>query len=873
MKPLSLTMSAFGSYGKTTVIDFSSVEHGLFLITGDTGAGKTTIFDGITYALYGETSGKKRDGKMMRSQYAKMTDETYVELVFSYRGDVYKVRRNPEYMREKKRGTGVAKTSASVELTLPGGSVFRGTGKETDKKICEIMGVDKEQFPQIAMIAQGDFLKLLHAKSESRKKIFSTIFDTGIYRRVEEELAEKSKELKNRIGASVERVRTHVRGIRVPDMKEAESSTDIEDGALRLEKICGEENPDIGEVLDLLENFLKSDEERLAQIKKPLMEAEERCQKALKELGKRKADNEAIERLKRAEDEFAKLKSSESRFEERNANCKKAEKAFGVKVYEEKKNREERELKLTEKEYEASLLEYETALENFKKSVPGRPENMSVFLADLKARETELRRAGEKKKELSLKKHRAEEEEKVSEARKEKLQRELEKMAEAREQYGAIQDHFFCEQAGILAGERLRPGMPCPVCGSLDHPAPAVISGEMITEAQVKAAQKKWEDQRELCDKLTMRIKEDTARLEEVKRQIQKDEEGIPKDLEKRRRQTEQEIRLTEELLRTDRIREEKTWKKTQKKEQYTYARTAYEAARNEAGFPDEASYFEILTRWKTKKEADEEKKQVENYFLTLHGKQEAKKALEESARGKEYTDLSALEIQIEELEKEKERLQAGKEEISGLIQNHKEIRDRLKKEEKEYGALLEKFLLYDGLSQVAGGKIKGQVRMDFETYVQRMYFEKILAAANKRFLTFTDGKMKLKSRSVEDMDLTGPAGLELNVYVMATGKERDVKTLSGGESFLASLSLALGFSDVVQRQAGAVRLESMFVDEGFGALDDRTRDQAIRVLNELAGDDRMIGIISHVGDLKDSIEKKLSVTRDLQGSTARWVL
>ena len=205
------------------------------------------------------------------------------------------------------------------------------------------------------------------------------------------------------------------------------------------------------------------------------------------------------------------------------------------------------------------------------------------------------------------------------------------------------------------------------------------------------------------------------------------------------------------------------------------------------------------------------------------------------------------------------------------IQKNHEELLKTLEKEEKSYRTLLEEFLVYDTLWQAAGGRLKGKVRLDFETYVQRMYFEKILAAANKRFLIFTDGKMKLKSRPLEEMGMVGASGLELNVYVMGTGKERDVKTLSGGESFLASLALALGLSDVVQSQAGSVRLESMFVDEGFGSLDDSTRSQAMRVLNELAGDDRLVGIISHVDTLKDSIERKLVVTRGLQGSSAVW--
>ena len=228
MKPLKLTMCAFGSYGKETVIDFTKADHGLFLINGDTGSGKTTIFDGITFALYGETSGGKRDGKMMRSQYALPSDETYVELIFSYRGNVYTVRRTPEYMREKKRGSGLVKAPATVELTMPDGTAFRGKVKETDKKLCEIMGIDREQFTQIAMIAQGEFLRLLHAKSEDRKKIFSTIFHTGIYHQVEMELGERRKLLKEKIGGAEERIKAYVRGLRLSEEGEEKQKEEEE---------------------------------------------------------------------------------------------------------------------------------------------------------------------------------------------------------------------------------------------------------------------------------------------------------------------------------------------------------------------------------------------------------------------------------------------------------------------------------------------------------------------------------------------------------------------------------------------------------------------------------------------------------------------
>ena len=181
MKPMKLTMSAFGSYAGQETINFKKIKSGLFLVTGDTGAGKTTVFDAITYALYDKTSGGRRDGNMMRSQYAEDDAETYVEYEFSYRDEVYRIRRNPEYFRVGKRkkadGTrGLVKESAKVSLLLPDGTEFRGKKREVDQKIEEIIGLDVNQFTQIAMIAQGDFLKLLHAESKERKKIFSQIF-------------------------------------------------------------------------------------------------------------------------------------------------------------------------------------------------------------------------------------------------------------------------------------------------------------------------------------------------------------------------------------------------------------------------------------------------------------------------------------------------------------------------------------------------------------------------------------------------------------------------------------------------------------------------------------------------------------------------
>lgn len=858
MKPLTLTMSAFGSYGEPVVIDFTKADHGLFLITGDTGSGKTTIFDGITFALYGETSGGMRDGKMMRSHYAFPSEETYVELTFSYRGQVYKVRRAPEYMREGKRKNskgGLVKSPAMVELTLPDGSVYRGKARETDKKLCEIMGIDREQFTQIAMIAQGDFLKLLLAKSEDRKKIFSRIFNTDRYRAVEEELNGRRKELREGIGASDERVQAYIQGIRFPEGENTKESLSVSSAEA------------------LLRQYLEADEEQLKKMELPFLEADRLYNETLEERGRKKADNESIERFLCAKKDWEKQKEEETDYEKRRMLCEAAGRAFGVKVHEERKNLAESHAADSAKQWEKAAKAFEAALGLCRERgvLEADAGDMISVLTDLKGQENQFHEARIRKQEVRKKQEQVKEEEALCDRQREELQKMILVQAKAREQYGALEEQFFCEQAGILARERLRQGEPCPVCGSIEHPAPAVIAGEAVTEEQVKNARKEWEKKQQACDSLRLRIQAESAKINEIKRQLKEELDKIPEDLEEREAAVKRKIQAVEAMISAKNQYTEKEKEKKQRKAERDMAHKGYLEALKEAGFSEEASYKEALFPWKNRKELEEERKRTDGYFSNLHGMETALKALEAGVLGKQYTDLSELESRLEEAKKRREQLLAEKGELESRIQANSRIQKALREEKRKYESLREQAALYENLWQVAAGQVKGRVRMDFETYVQRMYFEKILAAANRRFLTFTNGRMKLKSRPVEDMGHVGAAGLELNVYVMATGKERDVKTLSGGESFLASLSLALGLSDVVQSQAGAVRLESMFVDEGFGALDEGTREQAVRVLNDLAGDDRLVGIISHVDALKDSIGKKLVVEKTSHGSRIAW--
>lgn len=905
MKPLKLTMSAFGSYGKEITIDFTKVDHGLFLITGDTGSGKTTIFDGITFAIYGETSGGKRDGKMMRSQFATPSDETFVALTFSYCGDVYTVRRSPEYMREKKRGSGLVKAAATVELTMPDGTAFRGKTKETDKKLCEIMGIDREQFTQIAMIAQGDFLRLLHAKSEERKKIFSTIFHTGLYRQVEEELWEQRKELKDKIGGAGERMKAYAQGIQVPEIWDKERVSGVELGGSepatgvqgmeelieackKLEIVRTEENPDPMVIREILMEFLKTDENNLRQVAEPLAEVERQYSALLEKRGLAKSDNDVLARLEKARASLADCEEQEEYYTIQKALLEKGERAHQVRIFYDKwksaekaaidaKQAENREVQQYDlvcvKLVQAAEAVVKPAkLDGFVKNMKsGDAHEMTTWMSEWKAEEKVLQAAEQRKQELDRREEQLAGMERKTEKKVRELDQKVTLLSKARERYGNLQEHFFREQAGILAKERLVAGQPCPVCGSLEHPAPAILSENAVTEDMVRAAQDVWEAKRLECDHLSLEIRGDKAKMEEAKAQLTLARAEIPADFEWRQKTLEAAITAGNYFLKAKERLEQVQADRIRCEKRVEEGKCEYEEIRIHAGFADEADYFEAVSRWNSKTQLEQEKRRNVDYFSRLQELRAAVQTLKHQAYGKVYMDLDVFERELEQQKEQKDRLQTQKEQMVRIWKNHEELLETLSDEEKEYRSLLDDFFVYDSLWQAAAGRMKGQVRLDFETYVQRMYFEKILAAANKRFLVFTDGKMKLKSRPMDEMGLVGASGLDINVYVMATGKERDVKTLSGGESFLASLALALGLSDVVQSQAGSVRLESMFVDEGFGALDDNTREQAIRVLNELAGDDRLVGIISHVNTLKDSIERKLIVKRGLQGSSVLW--
>ena len=821
MRPVRLVMSAFGSYAGEEILDFGKMDRGIFLVTGDTGAGKTTIFDAIVYALYDRTSGGVRDGNMMRSAYADLRTPTFVDFTFSSRGEEYRIVRNPDYEREslrkdKEGNSKKTQEKASVELFLPDGAVFRGNKKETNSKIQEITGLDARQFMQVAMIAQGDFLKLLHAKSEERKEIFSKIFDTGIYGDFQEELRRREKKsyilLKEKEQA----------------VKEQMSRILIFDGWEREEELkAAIEKENMEQVLPLLAEILKENKKRETKIFEEL----EKVRKRQEQWGKQKEQAGSLLEIRQRISEYKKWLSenlsSEKSLKEETERLEKEEKEK-TESLQDLRNRVQKEKEAFVQEEEKRLLRLQE-IEDLKSMWANTIESMK-----------ENRLLGEKW-------------EQANRNYKEKVQL-----------YEELYETFFREQAGILAG-KLCEGEPCPVCGSRVHPNKAKASQKAPEQNQVQRAkllreraEKERENAQRLFQESAQKYKESLGSLRQEGSRLfgegfQPGEEAWRKQASSAMDEAKNQVKiLRQEYADRKKIREEKIKNLTEECRQHSnrlkdarkrlelFIRKAEQVQGElKAGFQQESA---LLEKWENQEERPEK-------------------------------ILAAAEIELEHLKTERSILETQWQEASGERISNERTEQVLKKYEKEYVTLKKAYELIHHLSQTACGSLAGTAKIDFESYIQRQYFQKIIAKANQRLIQMTAGQFILKCRNLENLGNRGKVGLDLNVYSLVTESERDVKTLSGGESFMAALSMALGLADTIGDSAGAVRLDTLFIDEGFGSLDENSREQAIRVLYDLAGENRLIGIISHVTELKEQIEPKIIVKKTKKGSCLSWLL
>ena len=928
MKPLKLTMSAFGSYAGKNVIDFTGQQQGIFLITGDTGAGKTTIFDAITYALYNQTSGGERNGNMMRSQYAKPETETYVELEFLYRGQTYCVRRNPDYKITKTLKNGKIreqKVPHSVELTLPDGTVFPEKKNATDAKIIEILGLTVDQFSQIVMIAQGDFLKLLYTKSDERKMIFSKLFRTDIYWKIQENLRRKSMEMDERIqenDRAFEQEKSRI--IPLPESEELPLDELVERLRERLKDALKEQNLRRANVEELNKKITKYEEinklfvslEKIRQTGKELelrqVESKERRQQIENAL---KADKVLVAEQQnlRQQQEVEQSVQAIAKMEETLANDQEMFETLKTQLQE-----VEAEQKREAADIQKKMLALEQSFPSYEALQNARSEEQQAKKVWEDLGKTSEESFHKKEAGIAALKEQQKRQEQVVEQTKENWEQTALSASESAKHYEHMYEAFLKEQAGILA-ENLSAGCPCPVCGSTIHPDPAKLSDHAVTELEVEQAKKTRaaaEEKRDLAyaafeaektekQKLAQAVEKEEAdfvlaqtiakqqrkeaeqnyvslqkiaeqireklvypSLAEAKKQyaaMQKALAAAEQEIE-RKRQKVSELAEAMNTLKGQKLAEEenqKTAKKLAVKTEKEYAKLL-----EKSGFVSEETYHLAILPERSRLKLEREEKEYESQCLRQQSEQ---KLLEKQVSGKTYTDTTELNEQLKaekqalkEAEKTYMELHTAYENDRSVLQNCAVYLEKGKKLESEDQVI-------KSLSKTANGRLSGSAKIDFETYIQRQYFKQIIHEANKRLLTMSNHQFILKLKEEANTGRKTNEGLDLSVYSLVTDSERDVKTLSGGESFLAALAMALGLSDIVERSAGAIHPDMMFIDEGFGSLDAQSRQQAIEVLGELAGDSRMVGIISHVTELKEQIDRKLVVSRTDKGSRAVW--
>lgn len=918
MRPIKLKMTAFGPYvgsrEKAVVIDFDKLgREGLYLITGDTGAGKTTIFDAITFALYGEASGDNREPKMLRSKYAAGDIPTVVELTFEYRDKIYVIRRNPDYERPKSRGEGVTVEKASACLTYPDGRVFDGKISDVNKAVRDIIGIDRDQFMQIAMISQGDFLKLLLAGTADRQEIFRKIFKTEKYKQIQDILKSRCSELKKEYDALksgtarfIGAVEADERSTYFPKLEMAKrGEIPFEDAAEVIEKVIAED---------------KEAEKKYSQM---LADIEKKLGGVLENIGKVKKIKEAEDSLsdikKRLEELMPVLETSEKEF-----NAKKEALSAGDELTakaEKLKNELEKYTQLENASSEAAALEKRISDNSLLIS-----KNSELLkkgedrLLTLKKELSELENAGENAANLNnaLEKLSSERDEMLRLKRaadefdriRAGLEKERKNYLAASREYDRAQEHylrlnkaFHDEQAGILA-EELADGMPCPVCGSLHHPSPAVKSQSAPTKEQVEAAAETAQQKNTLMNQASSRCGEIRGRFENGRKWIGERTEG---------KCDENSIHsyIDGELMRISNETSEKSGllqlenERSQRKKAVTEAVPAVEKKIGEikdnisqlkslvssdeailaqkretvkklsaeVGFESKAAAQAEISKILSEKDrlkweyetAEDKYKKNSSLAESLKGQKEQ---LESQLKNTEGADLEALEAKRREFTEKKEAASAENMVICGRLRSNITALEQIKTQSAEMAQTEKKYAVAMALSDTANGRLAGKAKISFETYVQMYFLDRILERANRRLLIMSDNQYELKRREQDKAEGSGQRGLELDVLDHYNGTVRDVRSLSGGESFKASLALALGLSDEVQSSAPAIKLDCMFVDEGFGSLDEESLRQAIKALSEIGGGNRLVGIISHVSELKERIEKQIVVTKDISGGS-----
>ncbi len=917
MRPIKLVMSAFGPYASKTTLDMDSLgENGLYLITGDTGAGKTTIFDAITFALYGEASSDKRDPSMLRSKYADPSTPTEVELTFLYDGKEYYIKRNPSYIRPKSRGEGTTSEGAKAELHLPNGEVI-AQNKEVDNKIKEIIGIDRNQFIQIAMIAQGDFLRLLLASSKEREGIYQTLFKTERYASLQNRLKDECSTLSKEYDSLRASIKQYINGIMCD-----------EDNVLSL-RVRGAKEGEctVDETLEILSELVECDKEK----EEKLGEEYEKNIKTLDEITStltkwetwnraKKSLEESKQSLDEAVTSLTELKNVLRSEEENKPVIDGIGKQIAVIDAEIPEYKELDDKKTRREKLKRNMEKWSLGIETQKKSYESLKKEVESLLVERKSLETADKEKAE-----------AEAEKQKEETRRKKIEtvsRELKALEDVEKQLRIDQDSYLSlyneakrkdeeyqnlfklyldEQAGIIA-ETLSEGNPCPVCGSKVHPIKATKSENAPTKSELDESKKAYETAQNSAQTASQRASKTkgeaegkkatvvdmlsdvfvSASIEDAKNLISNALSEIDKAMEKldcvisecdrkikRRCEIDDDVPEKEEKLsRLDSsIRASET--------ELTESIASLKSLDERIDILTSKLKYENETKAQEAKTAleKEQKKLKDAYQKAVDdvSNQNVKIAgFEAAIKEAEKTIADFIEIDVESVKANQAELQTRQRKITDLrktftarISANQTAEAGIRTKSEAVGKVESRLSWVKSLSDTANGISlgKGKDKVKLETYIQMTYFERVIARANTRLMIMSGGQYELKRR-VKSLDGRIQSGLDLDVIDHYNGTERSIGTLSGGESFKASLSLALGLSDEIQSSAGGVKLDTMFVDEGFGSLDEESLQQSIKALMGLAESNRLVGIISHVRELKERIDKQIVVTKANSGGS-----
>lgn len=897
MRPKKLTISAFGPFAEEQVLDMSEFgTQGVYLISGDTGSGKTTIFDAITYALYGETSGGRRSADMMRCTYAEPDTPTFVELVFDYGGREYKVRRNPEYVRKARRGEGTAIEKANAELIFPDNKRPPITKiSDVTAAIIDLIGIDKEQFTQIAMIAQGDFLRLLHAKTEDRMKIFRRIFNTDFYSRLQDELSIEQAALRKKLDSCNASIEQYIKGLQV-------SETASEYELLEEMKSAGErgEIVPVTEIEEVVAHILADDRQKKQKLDETIEKTSEEIRKldisisraetigklreSLQENMKSLAENE--EKLKSAAKAKTEAEMRKSDIQSLSAGAAQIKASIGEYDLIEKS---ERELKRIDRE-----------LDENRRSITEKRRKLGEAKAELQAGKEQLETLKDAGKNIEilravmngindLKTVQSELEEKAELFRKSAAANRL-----AQEKYMKMNDEFLAEQAGIIA-MTLTEGRPCPVCGSIEHPHPAEASDTAPSKQEVEkaktdadAAAKNESEAAAAAAGLRAKLEEIETNLSRntVKLEIEPAEKSVLRELDKEEKQIKLRKSLEESLPKKETLIAEYDSEIHEKERKIAVLENdrkanlnALETAKAKTGYACRKEAEDAATEMERSAEAIQKQidkaNQAEIEFRRQHAALEAsiktrKQQLEDEMKtgGTGVEETSTVAAEKSRLELLAEHANSERDSVLVRIEANERSLAEISKQGKAQKETAERYGWISSLSDAAGGRLKGSARITLEAFVQMRLFDRVLDKANTRFMEMTDGRYSMRRRREEGTS-RGKTGLELNVYDYHNGTERDVRTLSGGESFNASLALALGLSDEIQSRAAGIRLDTMFVDEGFGSLDEEALSRAMKTLTGLADGCKLIGVISHVNEMKNRIDRQIAVIRNADGTSS----